>query len=124
METKKPQRLKARIVDLPYEVSHPSIEDDLAKSHAANLAKVLAGPPPGSPGLPIKVIRLKNVKERTGLGRSAIYYLMDSSDPRRWDPTFPKSFKISKSAVGWIESEIDGWLNSRVAASRTKGSSH
>lgn len=120
METNKPQKLNAPEIDCPSKLSRPPTKDDLSKSHAVNLAKVMAEPPPGSPGLPIKVIRLKGVMERTGLSRSAIYYLMDSSNPRRWDPTFPKSFKISKSAVAWLDSEITAWLYSRVAASRAK----
>lgn len=65
----------------------------------------------------IAILRLKDVQARIGLGRSAIYYLMDQSNFYH-DPTFPKSFKISTNAIGWVESEIEAWLESRIAASR------
>ena len=65
----------------------------------------------------ISFLRLKDLKARIGLGRSAIYYLMDPNSPHH-DRHFPRSIKISAHAVGWIESEIDAWLQSRIAASR------
>jgi prophage regulatory protein len=30
--------------------------------------------------------------------------------------TFPKCVPIGKRAVGWVEEEIDGWIESRIAA--------
>nr|ART37181.1 D478 [uncultured bacterium] len=32
---------------------------------------------------------------------------------------FPRRVKIGVRAVGWLESEVTAWLESRVAASRT-----
>lgn len=57
------------------------------------------------------IIRLPVVLERTGLSRSTIY-LMISRDE------FPDSVSLGERAVGWIESEIDQWLEDRIAASR------
>jgi prophage regulatory protein len=38
--------------------------------------------------------------------------------PGDYDPTFPKPVSIGVKAVGWIESEIDDWLNAQVQKSR------
>lgn len=65
----------------------------------------------------ISFLRLKELQARIGLGRSAIYYLMDSNSPHH-DKHFPRSVKISAHAVGWIESEIDAWLEARVRVGR------
>ena len=65
----------------------------------------------------VVILRLKDVKARVGLGRSSIYGLMDRDGPYH-DPQFPRSVKISAHAVGWVESEINCWLEARVAASR------
>ena len=53
-----------------------------------------------------RVIRLKEVIHRTGLGRSTIY---------RWmgEGKFPKAVKLGGHAVAWVEQEIDRWLTDR-----------
>lgn len=63
------------------------------------------------------VLRLKELQARIGLGRSAIYNLMNYESIYH-DQTFPRSIKISAHAIGWVESEIETWLVSRIAASR------
>lgn len=71
---------------------------------------------PATPALPpLTILRRKQVEERTGLSRSAIYDRMDPSSPRH-DPSFPKQIKLSASASGWVESEIEAWLKGRMAA--------
>ena len=57
------------------------------------------------------VLRLPVVKARTGLSRSTIYL-------RIVEGSFPKPVSLGDRAVGWLESEIDSWLSSRVEASR------
>jgi prophage regulatory protein len=57
------------------------------------------------------VLRLPVVKARTGLSRSTIYL-------RIAEGTFPKPVSLGDRAVGWLESEIESWLSSRVEASR------
>ena len=72
-----------------------------------------------SPNQPIrKILRLKQVIERTGLSRSTIY---DRINPKskRFDSSFPQSIKLnanatsSTGAVGWLESSIDEWIAQR-----------
>ncbi len=57
------------------------------------------------------ILRLPLVKARTGLSRSTIYQ-------RAAEGTFPKPISLGDRAVGWLESEIESWLSSRVEASR------
>jgi len=65
------------------------------------------------------ILRLKQVRARTGLARATLY---DKLDPKssRHDSTFPRQVKIGPKAVGWIESEIQNWIESRVNASRAQ----
>ncbi len=58
-----------------------------------------------------KILRLPNVKARTGLSRSTIYLRMSEG-------SFPASVSLGGRAVGWIETEVDDWLNQRIEASR------
>ncbi len=57
------------------------------------------------------ILRLPAVKTRTGLSRSTIY-LRISED------SFPRPISLGGRAVGWIESEIDEWLEQQIEASR------
>ena len=57
------------------------------------------------------VLRLPLVKARTGLSRSTIYL-------RIAEGSFPKPVSLGARAVGWLESDIEQWLNSRVEESR------
>jgi prophage regulatory protein len=56
-----------------------------------------------------RVIRLKELIKHTGLSRSAIYDRMDVKSPRH-DPSFPRSFSLGGTAVGWYLEEVDRWL--------------
>ena len=58
----------------------------------------------------LAILRRKQVQARTGLGKSSVYALMAEGK-------FPKSIKISARAVGWLESDIDDFIASRIAAS-------
>jgi prophage regulatory protein len=55
------------------------------------------------------ILRLREVQSATGLARSSIYAGMSAG-------TFPKSIPLSEKAVGWLESEIEQWQESRIAA--------
>lgn len=67
----------------------------------------------------IRMLRLKEMLRRTGIGKSTAYDWMNPESPR-YDPTFPRSIKLSegrkRSAVGWLESDINRWIESRVSA--------
>jgi prophage regulatory protein len=57
------------------------------------------------------ILRLRTVLARTGLTRSMAYALLK-------DGQFPMPINLGPRAVGWLESEIDGWIAGRVQASR------
>lgn len=59
------------------------------------------------------LVRLNQVKARTGLSRSTLYaYVRDGR--------FPAPVAISERCVAWVEGEIDRWIADRIA-SRTRG---
>lgn len=53
------------------------------------------------------ILRLALVKQRTGLSRSSIYSGVKQG-------TFPAQISLGPRAVGWLESSIDAWIQSRV----------
>jgi len=57
------------------------------------------------------ILRLPTVKARTGLSRSTIYLRISEG-------RFPKPVSLGGRAVGWIEAEINDWLNQQIDNSR------
>ncbi|MGT8121878.1 helix-turn-helix transcriptional regulator [Escherichia coli] len=57
------------------------------------------------------LIRLTEVQRRTGYSKAWIYCLMGQGK-------FPASVKIGSRAIAFVESEIDEWINQRIAESR------
>ncbi len=57
------------------------------------------------------ILRLPAVKTRTGLSRSTIYLRVSQG-------TFPQSVSLGTRAVGWVEAEIQEWLERQIEASR------
>ena len=79
-------------------------------------------PPPNSPSeavsptaaptptRPIRILRLGQVLDVTGLGKTKIYELQSEG-------RFPMRIQITPHSVGWIEEEVQAWLAKRVAVS-------
>jgi prophage regulatory protein len=59
------------------------------------------------------ILRLPDVKRSTGLSRSTIYLRISQG-------TFPKPVSLGGRTVGWVESEIQEWLQRRIDASRSE----
>lgn len=59
------------------------------------------------------LLRLPDVISRTGRSRSRIYSDIQAGD-------FPKPINIGPRAVAWVESEIDDWVEQRIAARETQ----
>lgn len=57
----------------------------------------------------MKIIRLKKVLERTGLGRSTVYKKMANG-------TFPISVSLGGKSRGWVEEEVEAWIRACVEA--------
>ena len=57
------------------------------------------------------ILRLPAVRAVTGLSRSTVYNRISEG-------SFPTPISLGGRAVGWIEAEIQGWLEDRIQASR------
>ncbi|APC19579.1 AlpA family transcriptional regulator (plasmid) [Pseudomonas frederiksbergensis] len=57
----------------------------------------------------MRIIRLKDVIDSTGLARSTIYkYIAEG--------TFPKPVSLGERCVGWVEGEVHDWILARIEA--------
>ncbi|SFI22488.1 transcriptional regulator, AlpA family [Pseudomonas syringae] len=55
----------------------------------------------------MRIIRLKDVIDSTGLARSTIYkYIAEG--------TFPRKISLGDRCVGWVEREVQDWILARV----------
>ena len=58
-----------------------------------------------------QVLRIFEVSDRTGLPRSSIYAKIQAGD-------FPRPIKLGPRSVGWLEADINNWLDEKVSQSR------
>jgi len=65
----------------------------------------------GGSDRPTRLIRIKEVQHRTGLGRSTIY---------RWmaEGKFPRPVRLGTIAVAWQEKEIENWIEEATSPRR------
>ena len=54
------------------------------------------------------ILRLPQVIKKTGRGRASIYADIVKG-------VFPEPISLGERSVGWLESEVDGWIDSRIA---------
>jgi len=55
----------------------------------------------------MRIIRLKEVIDSTGLARSTIYKYIGEG-------TFPKPVSLGDRCVGWVDGEIHDWILARI----------
>ena len=55
----------------------------------------------------INILRMPEVEGRTGYKRPTIYKFIKAG-------SFPKQVPLGLRAVGWVESEIDDWIQSKI----------
>ncbi|PCC14257.1 AlpA family transcriptional regulator [Pseudoalteromonas sp. JB197] len=55
----------------------------------------------------MRLIKLKEVIQKTSLGRSTIYEFMTKG-------TFPKQVSLGAKSVAWVEAEVDEWIEEKV----------
>jgi prophage regulatory protein len=58
---------------------------------------------------PLRILRLREVRDRTGQPTSVIYDQMSREE-------FPRPVPIGPRSVGWVEHEIETWIRDRIAA--------
>jgi len=61
------------------------------------------------PATQYRLLKLPEVENITGKGRTSIYS----------DPTFPRPVKIGPRASAWVESEVIAWIESCIASRQT-----
>lgn len=60
-----------------------------------------------------RFIRLPEVMNKTGYGKSWIYHLISEGN-------FPKPVKLGVRAIAFVESEIEEWMDEVINKSRLK----
>lgn len=55
----------------------------------------------------MRIIRLNEVINRTGLGKTSLYKFIKAK-------TFPQPIALGERAVGWVEAEVDQLITARV----------
>ncbi len=53
-----------------------------------------------------KIHRIGSLVSILGLSKTTIYKMMNEG-------LFPKSIQLTERSVGWLESDINDWINSR-----------
>ena len=61
----------------------------------------------------IRMLRLPQVIDATGLGKTKIYELQGQGD-------FPMRVKITAHSVAWVEDEVQAWLAARIERARSE----
>ena len=56
----------------------------------------------------MKIIRLQEVIQLTGLARSTVYKFIKNQ-------SFPRQVSLGGRSVGWVESEIQAWIAEKIA---------
>ncbi|AEB27872.1 helix-turn-helix transcriptional regulator [Francisella hispaniensis] len=57
----------------------------------------------------LKILRLSQVVEMTGTSKSTIYRWINANQ-------FPKPINLSHASVGWLEADINDWIQSKIQA--------
>lgn len=89
-------------------VTGPLARRDVPDLELPAESAVLESPRPAPSNAPIRILRLGQVIEVTGLGKTKIYELQAAGH-------FPMRVQITAHTVGWVEHEVQAWLASRVA---------
>ena len=58
-----------------------------------------------------RILKLPTVISRTGLGRSTIYAKVAKHE-------FPSPIQLSERSVGWLEADIEAWIEQRISQTR------
>ena len=64
---------------------------------------------PPRPALRDRFLNIQSVCREVNLGKTAVYALIKAG-------SFPKGRRLSRRRVGWLQSEIEAWIESRQAA--------
>lgn len=81
-------------------------KNELAGNTPANYlsAGILAAQPESQ-----RVLRIRETSYKVGLSKTSVYESVKKG-------TFPKPLRLSERSSGWLESELNQWLEERAAA--------
>ncbi|HEF4735535.1 AlpA family phage regulatory protein [Burkholderia multivorans] len=65
------------------------------------------------------ILRTSAVLKRIGVSRTTLYRWLDRNS-KSYDPTFPRPVSLGANSIGWLEAELDQWLEARIRASRSQ----
>jgi prophage regulatory protein len=85
------ERMPVVSVQVPVSTKDPSPEKKAATTNSAEGKRML---------------RFPEVRSRVGCGKSNIYRMVAEG-------TFPAPKRLSARTIGWLESEVDAWIESR-----------
>lgn len=86
----------------------PAVAGASESDHATNAAPV---------ALRGTVLRISEVSELTGISVSMLYEKMNRKS-RYYDPTFPKKVSFGARTVGYLQTDVDAWIQQRVSAGK------
>jgi prophage regulatory protein len=58
------------------------------------------------------ILRLNATLAKTGLSRSVLYSKISKGE-------FPKQINLSERSIGFLEDEVNGWIDERIRVSRS-----
>ena len=58
-----------------------------------------------------RILRPADVIKKIGLSKSTLYNFIAAGN-------FPPSIALGERAIGWLSSDVDAWICSRIAASK------
>ena len=91
-------------------IGHSIAQPDNGKNSNGDFAPSCPPPPTVQ-----QLLRLKQVRSITGLGRSTIYRWMEAG-------RFPKPVRLGPRSVAWIDYEIEAWVLQRSRCSYRESS--
>lgn len=65
----------------------------------------------------LTIIRRRQLEQQLRLSRSSIYARLDPKSPY-YDPDFPRPIRLGAGSVGWIESEVERYVQLLIERSR------
>lgn len=61
----------------------------------------------------VTILKLPQVIATTGLSRSSIYLRISEG-------SFPRQISLGARSIGWVDSEIQEWINAQIEKSRAE----